>query len=158
MKKRFYIEYDRANPPNEGDMFVYKDGNWIKLKTEYTNLDAPSGDPLTTKWNPKEAMNRKLTVAFGLAFTIEIIGSTAEEPYEDHLKNGMSGDLVLTVEEGIGPAPTSITLTGYVNVGTQVDVSGNGSLSNLSSGVYHICWVFDGTRLTYNIGKYDDTF
>ena len=149
MRQRYYIEYDRNDPPQEGDMFIWRNGQWVKYKAAYSALPSVVGGE--TIWDPLEGLNR--TISHKGSITINI-----GKDYGDNsgwIKNGMFGNLI--IDSGSAPFP-SITLAPYIDEGTVAEVVGNGSLSSLSTGIWHLCWVYDGTRVTYNIAKYDDTF
>ena len=151
MKAKYPVTYEgHPTPPVEGDMLIWRNGQWVKHKAAYSALPSVVGGE--TIWNPLEGLNR--TISFEGSITIKI-----GKDYGDNsgwIKNGMFGNLIINS----GPAAPfpSITLAPYIDEGTVAEVFGNGILSSLSTGIWHLCWVYDGTRVTYNIAKYDDTF
>ncbi len=150
MATKYYIEYEHG-VPEVGDMLIWDGDEWKALKGGYGALPNPSGAfPPASIWNTANGLKRTLLYEIEDGFELEI------KP----VVNGMSGDLVFTRDVSGGGVvnPTTITLTAKDADDAAVDVYGNGSLFALSNGIYHICWVYDGGVLTYNIAKYDDTF
>ena len=145
MKAKYPVTYEgHPNQPETGDMLIWSGEDWVLIKGAYAELDPPSGNPLKTTWNCNVALNTKISVSE--SFTLEIT----------NVVNGMSGDLVLNVTEGL---TTHITITLDAEDDSNVaisDIKGNGVLTEMPVGIYHICWVYDGTRLTYNIARYAD--
>ncbi len=122
---------------NEGKL------KYTNVKSSYIALTV-TNDEVT--WDAEA--NPNVTIERNGSFTLHIT----------NLINGMSGDLVLdTTHEGIGQT-TTVSISAKDGMDNPVDVQGNGSLSELDNNLFHICWVYDGLRLTYNIASYGDTF
>ena len=129
--------------PSVGDMLVWDGSEWVLLTGAYGTLSTPAGSPPTTTWDCNTGLNKKL--AHSSDFTLKL----------NNVSNGMIGDFVLEVGTVI-PAP-SMTLEAYTDAGqTSITIKGNGVLTDLPRGVLHICWVYDGDRLTYNMARYAD--
>ena len=147
MKAKYPVTYEgHPTPPSTGDMLVWNGSEWVLLVAAYGTLSTPAGSPSTTTWDCNTGLNKKISIS--ASFTLKIT----------NLVDGLSGDLVLNQTDTLKPLP-SITLQAYV-AGAPLPLAtviGNGVLTELNTGVYHICWVYDGTRLTFNIARYADT-
>lgn len=100
-------------------------GNVTLQSTIQPYLSLTSGSTVT--WDVNLGLNMMLTI--GGNFTLVL----------NNLQNGMSGDLRLNVTTGL-----TITLpTSKIN-----------GVKDLTTGVYHLAWVYAGTNLDFNIAKY----
>ena len=126
--------------PQTGDMVVWDGSEWVLFKSTYESLTSAE----TVTWDCKTGLNKKLTR--NTSFTLKI----------ENVVNGMSGDLVFN-NDGPATKPT-ITLEAYTggSPSASINVIGNGILTEIQTGVHHICWVYDGLRLTFNIARYAD--
>lgn len=98
--------------------------NEIKNGSAYTDLTSGS----TVTWDTSTGLNKRLTTASGFTLTLT------------NLVNGMSGDLRLNI---LGTT-TIVLPTSKLN----------GSVTSLSTGIYHLAFIYDGTNLDFNIGSY----
>jgi hypothetical protein len=88
----------------------------------------------TTTWNTSTGLSKTWSVSANATLTLS------------NLVNGMYGDVKITVTN----TPT-ITLAA-----TGITFKGNGNLSSLDAGVYHLCWVCtSSSTVEWNIAKYD---
>lgn len=87
-----------------------------------------------TTWNCSTGLNK--TVSASADFTLTLT----------NFSSGMFGDLKLTVT-----AETTVTLAA-----SGVTFKGNGSVTDLAAGVYHLCWVCtSSTTIEWNIAEYE---
>ena len=144
MKTKYPVTYEgHPIPPSTGDMLVWDGSEWVLLTRSYDTLSAPTGNPATTTWDCETGLNKKISISS--AFTLSIT----------NVLNGMSGHVVVNnTTKG-----TTITLEASTAgaIPSTITVIGNGVLTELNTGVHNICWVYDGTRLTFNIARYADT-
>ena len=82
----------------------------------------------TVTWDASTGLNKTLTSTGDFILSIT------------NLANGMSGDLRLNAA-----SITTITLPASKL---------NGIVTSLTIGIYHLCFVYDGTNLEFNIAKY----
>ncbi len=88
----------------------------------------------TTTWDTSTGLSKTWSVSANATLTLS------------NLVNGMYGDVKITITN----TPT-ITLAG-----TGITFKGNGSLSSLSAGIYHLCWVCtSSSTVEWNIAKYE---
>jgi hypothetical protein len=88
----------------------------------------------STTWNCSTGLSKTWSVSANATLTLS------------NLVNGMYGDVKITVTN----TPT-ITLTA-----SGITFKGNGSLSSLSAGIYHLCWVCtSSSTVEWNIAKYE---
>lgn len=102
-------------------------------KEFYLILDAFSAltSNSSVTWNCNNGLNRTWSINGNYTLTIS------------NIANGMSGDCRIVV-----------TSTATVTLSTGLTNKGNGSLTSLPVGVYHLCWVSDGTNFDWNISSY----
>lgn len=113
--------------PAASGKFLRDDLSWQTLSIGLDSYSALTYGATVT-WDVSTGLNKTLTSTGN--FTLSIT----------NLVNGMSGDLRLNVT-----SVTTITLpTSKLN----------GSVTSLATGVYHLCFVYDGTNLEFNIAKY----
>ncbi len=143
MATKYYVEYEHG-VPQTGDMLVWDGHKWSPYKRMYETLTI-DGDR-DAVWDTKTGLYKKLTDGSG-SFTLKL----------QNVENGMSGDFVYNNTSLLKPFP-SMTILASGGGAVIPTILGNGSLSALDTGLHHICWVYDGTRITYNIAKYGDTF
>lgn len=102
----------------------------VLLNDPYTALTASA----SVTWDTSTGLNKTLTR--GADFTLTLTNFT----------NGMSGDVRLNIT-----AETTITLAA-----TGVTFKGNGSITDLATGIYHLAWVCtSSTTIEYNIALYE---
>ena len=143
MKTKYPVTYEgHPTPPVVGDMLVWDGSEWVKYTRTYDTLTISDGEAV---WDCNTGLYKK--ISSDISFTLKI----------QNIVNGMSGDLVFEQTSTQKPQPTIILEGGLYGMDPIETVLGNGTLSELPIGIYHICWVYDGTRLTYNIARYDDT-
>ncbi len=132
------LDVSISNSQN-GDMLVFQGGQWRKLETKFVELTLDQGN--VAIWDLGQwSLNRKIETSN--SFTLAL----------DSPQQGQMGHVIITVP----PSPTAYVTINLDFFGDLPNViRGKGSLDGLGSGVYHLCWVYDGYHFSYNIAGYD---
>lgn len=121
---KLYIATGATNPLIYGDF----SNKYVQINGSIIQPYTSISSGATVNWDTYAGTNRTLTA--GSNFTLSL----------SNLINGMQGDLRLNVTNIL-----SITLpTSKLN----------GSVTDLTIGVYHLTWTYDGSNLEFSIAKY----
>jgi len=93
----------------------------------YLTMDASSN----VAWDCQTGLNKKIDASTNFSLSC------------NNLTNGMSGDLIMNIT-----GPVSVTLP------TSPDSYLSGTLENLETGRYHMCFTYDGSYLDFNVSIY----
>lgn len=108
----------------------------LPFRHPFTNLTMQyDGSNYYVDWNTVTGTNKNLTVTSSI---------TSMQIRLSNMYSGLHGDLRIVIQN---TCTISMVCGGY-------SIRGNGSLSYLSAGVYHICWSTNGEDIDWNIAKY----